>query len=256
MCIAIYCRPGAAPLSRETLENCWYNNPDGMGLAYARDGQLHVYHSLLDFDELYQHYLESIGHPCVLHFRIATHGSVSVANCHPFVVPNTDNQIVLVHNGILQGLSCVGDESDTRAFCRLLGTLPTGWWDEPAIHELMAGYANPSKMVLLHADGSVLLVNEHFGQWNEDVWFSNDSYKTCKWTSGVAGLEIVGYVVKYQNQQTTLCPTCLPPSVPIRWENTITVAEAKEMDTPWCDWCNHALVPEPKPQPEATCTPT
>jgi len=35
--------------------------------------------------------------PCIMHFRWATHGSVKVANCHPFVKGN----VAFAHNGVL-----------------------------------------------------------------------------------------------------------------------------------------------------------
>lgn len=41
MCIAIV-KPQGTEISDEYLKNCFENNPDGAGIAYARDGKLYI----------------------------------------------------------------------------------------------------------------------------------------------------------------------------------------------------------------------
>lgn len=59
--------------------------------------------------------------PCLLHFRLATHGSIRRANCHPFHDRATDTWFM--HNGILD-ITPRGDMTDSEtAFREIL--LPT-----------------------------------------------------------------------------------------------------------------------------------
>lgn len=55
----------------------------------------------------------------VAHFRFATHGAKSIANCHPWPV---DKGSMLYHNGVISGF---GSEelSDSGEFASVLGTL-------------------------------------------------------------------------------------------------------------------------------------
>ena len=58
----------------------------------------------------------SISEPCIMHFRLATHGSIKRANCHPFKI----NDVCFAHNGILS-VRPMGDRTDSEtAFIRYL----------------------------------------------------------------------------------------------------------------------------------------
>lgn len=47
--------------------------------------------------------------PCIIHFRLATHGSIKRANCHPF----NRGDVWFAHNGILN-IRPVGDMTDSE----------------------------------------------------------------------------------------------------------------------------------------------
>ena len=47
MCIAIVKKQNAT-ISDEYLKNCFENNPDGAGIAYAKDGQLYYVKGIFD----------------------------------------------------------------------------------------------------------------------------------------------------------------------------------------------------------------
>jgi predicted glutamine amidotransferase len=101
MCIIIHQRKGKRNVTREEFNTSWSNNPDGFGIMY------HAYGSVLtgkalniqDAWDLYQEALERGGTDTdyVLHFRMATHGEVTLSNCHPFPCGNGK---YLVHNGV------------------------------------------------------------------------------------------------------------------------------------------------------------
>lgn len=47
--------------------------------------------------------------PCIIHFRLATHGSIKRANCHPF----NRGDVWFAHNGILN-IQPMGDMTDSE----------------------------------------------------------------------------------------------------------------------------------------------
>ncbi len=53
--------------------------------------------------------------PCVIHFRLATHGSVKRANCHPFYDKETNTYFA--HNGILN-IQADRDKTDSETAFR------------------------------------------------------------------------------------------------------------------------------------------
>ncbi len=58
------------------------------------------------------------------HLRVATAGSVTAANIHPFYINENER---LFHNGTV-GIERIGDETDSAATARLLGRLPRHEW--------------------------------------------------------------------------------------------------------------------------------
>ena len=67
----------------------------------------------MNFNDFYSHFCRNVttGDDCIIHFRLATHGSQCVNNCHPFV--NQDNSLYFAHNGILS-FSSVNDMTDSQ----------------------------------------------------------------------------------------------------------------------------------------------
>lgn len=93
MCVIIYKPTGKNLPSNKTLFQCYCQNPDGMGFATPTT----VFHSLsyIDFMDALSRVTKY--EPCIIHFRWATHGSVKVGNCHPFV----KGDVKFAHNGVL-----------------------------------------------------------------------------------------------------------------------------------------------------------
>lgn len=191
MCIIVY-KPDSKVLREETLRNCFQNNPDGAGFAaYTEEEGLVIRKGFFTFEEFMQAYEPYAGDNrksiAVLHFRIATHGTTNVANCHPFVMESeTDNtlyRVALVHNGILQVLRDDLNDSDTKHFAeRLLGPAirvnPTIWLDEnfKNMIEGLIGFGN--KFAMIDSFGNVNIYNENRGVWDSDCWFSNSSFRS------------------------------------------------------------------------------
>ena len=106
MCVIIIKRKGVKMPSKNELKLAALHNPHGFGFV-SSNGQ---YVRTMDFEEFYQG-LKSVRleDSCIMHLRIATHGSHKVENCHPFVQGN----IYFAHNGILP-IRVYGDLTDSE----------------------------------------------------------------------------------------------------------------------------------------------
>ena len=178
MCIAILNKRGT--LSKETLTTCFNNNPDGAGLSWIDNkNTIHTYKTLDDiktYIETYQKIRKSNSKPILLHFRIATTGSICIDNTHPFHI---NKNSVLAHNGIISiKIPKNTDISDTRAFNDLI--MKHIDINTEHINLLVSKFIGSSKLIILNADSTYTLINESLGQWDKDNWYSNDSYKPTK----------------------------------------------------------------------------
>ena len=200
MCIAILQKAGEQ-LSEETFYQCWERNPDGAGLMFAKGGEIRIYKEIDSVDKFYKTYKrlvksEAKGRDMVIHFRIATHGSVIKDNCHPFRI---NERIAFVHNGIIRNVSTARyiDASDTRVFAKeVLSELPDGFETCQATMRLVEEFIGHSKLILLDNKGNTSIANEHMGQWVDGIWFSNGShvchapvkgYGMGKWVKNASG---------------------------------------------------------------------
>jgi hypothetical protein len=184
MCIAIM-NPSNVTLKKSLLKTCWENNYHGGGLLYinSRSGQLESYKSLDDFDALYAKYQEVRSKhsksKVVLHFRISTHGTISVDNVHPFMV---NKSLGFVHNGIISQAPYSKQYSDTYMFNEtMLKKLPKDFINNDAILDLIDEYIGYSKLLFLDKNNNHYIVGEEKGVWDYGCWFSNTGYKASKY---------------------------------------------------------------------------
>ena len=147
---------------------------------------MQMFHSL-DKDEFILSYLddhEVYGgkSPFVVHVRIATHGSVTEANCHPFVVPmQGDSEMVMMHNGILGKMDSYvkdTDLTDTQGLIdHVITSMQDDWLDNNILAEFVEDFIDYSKLVFLTTNPDLkkqmYIINEDMGIWREDVWYSN-----------------------------------------------------------------------------------
>lgn len=181
MCIAICTSPNTF-LTEDQLLNCHTSNKDGCGFSYistdyAGVRRLKTYKTM-DFNKFKKQYYRAVKNnpesPMLIHFRIATHGTVDKFNCHPFKV---NKRMVMIHNGVITGMGVDKDKSDTQLFNdKILKTLPKGWENSDGISKLIEKFIVGSKMLTLDIDGTVRIYNESAGHWKDGIWFSNNSY--------------------------------------------------------------------------------
>lgn len=179
MCIAILNTAGT--IKQKTFKHCWDNNPDGGGMAYAKDGKIKVVKELKCWKELCKQYeqvrSENPEANILLHFRIATHGKINETNCHPFLV---NKSLGFIHNGMIygKGLEVSKEFSDTYLFNQtILKRLPQNFLKNEAILKLLEEYIGFSKVIFLDGKNDWAILNEDAGHWKDDNWFSNSTYK-------------------------------------------------------------------------------
>lgn len=206
MCILSYipANTDLSTLAINGLLNGGINNADGHGWAIAdpeyntiiTGHSLDVEDALADFIEARDKH--SAG-PALFHSRWATHGSIKLANCHPFPV-NGSSKTVLAHNGILPA-EAHPEKDDDRSDTRILADdiLPK-WYsrlDNRRTRQNLARWAGGyNKLLILTVDPkyrrNIYLVNENAGNWDHKtgIWHSNydytDSWMT-RWTKTASG---------------------------------------------------------------------
>lgn len=178
MCIAIV-KPKDKVISKDVLQTCFENNPDGCGFAYVQDGTVYIKKFLNNFEEFYTEYskVENLSN-MLIHFRIKTHGDISLENCHPFIM---NDRMALIHNGIISGYGDKDSKSDTRDFIdKVLSKISHKMWKNPAFRQLVGDAIGYSKLGILDTSGNCYIINEAKGKWDDGVWYSNSSYETKK----------------------------------------------------------------------------
>lgn len=112
MCIIIVKPAGVKLPTFNVLKTAAGANRDGCGFMTS-DGL--TYHALRrDFRKFYHELrrIATVDRSVAIHFRWATHGSVCLANCHPF---NFRNELLLMHNGVLP-IESANDMTDSEIY--------------------------------------------------------------------------------------------------------------------------------------------
>lgn len=206
MCLIAVIPPKQEP-NLEALEFAFENNPDGAGLAWVKGGRVEILKGLYkDFDKWRTRIKRAMdkkdkGSPLLAHCRQATHGVVSVSNCHPFIV----HTMAVMHNGILRYPTLDKDESDTAAFVRSLNALPENFMKIVELWNLVQAASLGSKLAFLLPNSEV--VTTGIG-WTEDkgIKYSNSGYKKQGF-----GFLLSKYHLPRRIQQNPVCRWCKLP---------------------------------------------
>lgn len=93
-------------------------NPDGAGIAWHDGAKLHRFRNhdnALTMEFIAAHWNELKTMPCLMHFRLATHGAITDENTHPFrYTLRTGETGYIAHNGIAHRYEHGRYQSDSR----------------------------------------------------------------------------------------------------------------------------------------------
>jgi len=191
MCIIAVKPVGVQIPTDDTIRNMWYNNSDGAGFMYMKDGQVHIekgFMTLKSFNEGLDRVLKEINSfetPMIFHFRIGTHGGNIPENTHPF--PITENlaglrklslsvPLAVVHNGIIP-IDARKGISDTMEY--VLTQLAPMYKMKRDFYKDKYGQkviynAIRSKMAFLDSTGNIELIGDFTPA--DGILYSNSSY--------------------------------------------------------------------------------
>jgi hypothetical protein len=156
------------------MRNCFLNNSDGAGIAWVDENALHIEKGYFEWKPLWKKLKSLEPFPVMLHCRLATHGSIKAANCHPFLL---SNGMAMAHNGILDIKPMRPDMTDSETFGKLvLEKFTLHDMRKERISTLLSMAIGGSKIALLDNSGQFEFLNEHLGVEFEGIWFSNDSF--------------------------------------------------------------------------------
>lgn len=184
MCLIIV-QPAGHTLSRAEFADIYDRNPDGFGIMVARAGKLHTHRTVGTLEEARAMYsAHGAGRACVLHWRYATHGTVSLDNAHPFTLTP---DVAFVHNGMLSCGTPDANASDTAHMARhILAPIAR---DNPAalFTDTMRAVLSPligtgNKFVVMDRTGAVSIFNRAQGVDHRGRWYSN----TYAWSAPAA----------------------------------------------------------------------
>ena len=191
MCIIAVSKRGVKQQTLNQLENMFFNNPDGAGYMYARNGRVYIHKGFMDFDDFSraikdEHFTKA--DPVVYHFRISTQAGVNPRMTHPF--PLTDCRkdcekldlkcnIGIAHNGIIRMTSDVKETrfSDTAIFIadymsRLIRSRED--LEDSAILEMIDHLTNSKWALMDGITGNIETVGKFVNA--DGIMFSNTTY--------------------------------------------------------------------------------
>lgn len=178
MCIAIV-KPQGTEISDEYLKNCFENNYDGAGIAYAKDGMLYIIKGIFKKEEFIKaiRKAEKIAQgDMLIHCRIGTSGLKDKNNCHPHIV---NENLVMIHNGILDiDVPKKSKISDTVIFVeKYLKKLKKDFVKDECIMNLIElAIGSNNKFAFLNNKGKSFICNCKAGIVEDVIWYSNDTY--------------------------------------------------------------------------------
>jgi predicted glutamine amidotransferase len=194
MCIIVAKNANVALPYKKYLKNCYDNNNDGAGFAFfdtGGDEKLHVRKGYFSFNKLWADVRELGDKPLLVHFRIATHGSVSADNCHPFLL---ENGVAMAHNGILSTVKELKEDmTDSESFGRsILEHFSPKELASEKVKTLVEMAVGSSKIVMLTNTGKFIGFNDKLGYRCDDVWYSNQTYS---WEKSSYAMDTYAYPV-------------------------------------------------------------
>jgi hypothetical protein len=221
MCLLVKVAPDTV-FPADWFEDCFRKNPDGLGIAYVKDGTIIVEKTLpADAAAARLWWLEHAprGVEYALHWRMRTHGAVDLERVHPYAIH--DGKLYLMHNGVLSIGGDTTKESDTQIYARTYGVAVAPVVHEPLVRQMIGEHiGRQNRFIFIHAEHGLLLVNESAGVTTDmfpGCWFSN----TYAWTPHLWGVYGSGRMSFHDWSDEPGFPSWTPPK-----KNVVTDVDA------------------------------
>lgn len=189
MCMITYLPANVAVPYAEILQGSTYND-DGHGWAIAAEIGVMLSGHYLDATtalETFRLTREAFPNaPAMFHSRFATHGTVSLANVHPFTV---GKYAAVAHNGILPTKFQPSVKGDTRSDTAIMAeawlagrSQTSGIWTRRERQRIGRIIGAGNKLCILSVSPWLdkpkgYLVNAAQGNWHRGAWFSNHDWE-------------------------------------------------------------------------------
>ena len=184
--------------SKETLQNCFFNNDDGAGFMYTFQNKVHIHKGLMTFESFWnclEQARQKTGDkvPYIMHFRISTQGHHKECT-HPFPLSSKMTNlkklkgtcsIGVAHNGVLK-LTSDGakDYSDTMKFITdYLYCIVDGdkqWYKNNNKLKLVERLTENNRLAILDAKGHIIIIGKGWIKDKDGCMYSNNSYSYKK----------------------------------------------------------------------------
>lgn len=168
MCCILYIPSGVKTPPITTLKAIHRANPHGIGFVDADGNNLKTLDLSCFLQAVKQRHTDAA---CIIHFRLATHGSISEKNCHPFY--DEAHNVWFAHNGVLP-IPSHDDMTDSEIFFRegfldALDSSRIGFHD-PDLWRYVEQVRGSSRFIFMRGD-----IIRMLGQWHErqGVFYSN-----------------------------------------------------------------------------------
>lgn len=183
MCEIIFV-PKGKTFPKDALEAAYYTNEDGVGTMYAAGGRVVVdKNPKPKFEDVAGLFAAHQGRQFAMHLRFATHGLENMANTHPYMVLDYDQDgtdLYLMHNGVIGNVPADDrTKSDTWHFVHkflrpVLVRNPRLIYDEKFQGVLGSIIGSGNKLLLMDGSGRTVFINRKQGNEHESgCWISN-----------------------------------------------------------------------------------
>ena len=179
MCVLVAKAKNARKITEQEIINCANSNPDGFGMAWVENGKVKTMRTFNVNEIIRKNDQLRDDQAIIYHFRIATHGSISKNNCHPFL--SKEQNIAFAHNGILN-IANHNDWTDSETAFRFifLPILKHNSISSSEFNNVIETIIGSSKFAFLQGD-ETLTTFGNFIKEDGGILFSNSSYKSREW---------------------------------------------------------------------------
>ena len=191
MCIIVIKPKGTKGVSKDILENCFSNNPDGAGIMYNDNGNVVIKKGFMEFEDFWKaaNAIKGIKNKTVVyHCRIGTSGGNVAQNTHPFPISGKTGDLTMLevvtdigyaHNGMID-IDVDNGMSDTMTYIKRIAKFRRLIAERDQDFLALMGLSTKgSRLTILYPDGEVVTTGTG---WivDDGVTYSNGAYKECR----------------------------------------------------------------------------